>query len=504
MTRTYEKLRACEQYVFDDTRINVNAIDDLTGKTVEMTCYIAMDCASRAIVGYVIRKGKMLASDVDALTAQVLRSAGHAHPAAGYKTTLLYENGTVACSPAKQTYLEAFLPGVIKIKRTGMDGGRNLAGDYVQAPSGHWMGKGMIESFNRTLGYFLRHLPGQRGSTWATMPAMTGYPGGAHKGSQAHEAETLAAAAIEKVYIESLGVNERPSSAEACAAADIKLPLMHVSKFRQAFARAIEFYNNTREHRREGFRHLEVAKANGGLEYKPESSNMRWNYLVWQAEQKGHAPQRLSPADTVMLLHRAKNVDVTKQGVTITVDGVTRRYWHQDSLACQEAGQKTGGKKRFVAIIPPDEKNEIFILRNQPTGDAGYYDVDQPQFVEWLPLYEKCDANDPQAMGRALAAQKAVANRALNELAEIHRERMKDVQELRETNASKFVGVVTTRGGVHETADMSAVGKSMRLARAHASDPQPRPAGNGRDHQAQPDSVNELRSLLEKANQEAP
>lgn len=463
MTRTYSQLRPAELYLLDDTRINVAAIDDVTGKPVELHCYICMEAASRAIVGYVIREGHMRASDVDALIAQVLRTCGMAHPKSGYRTTILFERGAVACTKAREDFITGLLPDLI-IKRTSMDGGQNMPGDYVQASSGHWMGKGAIESFMRTLGYFLFHLPGQRGSTWATMPSMVGSPTDPHKGGQVHEAAMLAAAAMEKAFIESNGENETPNAAEAIKQAGVNLPLKRVAEFRQAFALAIENYNSCQDHRREGFRQLPVDRENGGVDYRPESSNERWAYLVHREEQRGTAPQRICPAEAALLLHKAKPVLVTKQGVNITIDKIKYRFWHPDSIACQEASLLTGTKKEYLCLHHPDDLSEIYLLQNSP----GTWEPGEPvRFLECLPQYDKAAVNDQEELGEAREATRRVFNRAAGEYAAANAQRMKKVTFNRKEDASKFVGVVPTRNGDRrEVRTIGELSKQIALEKA--------------------------------------
>src|SRR5207302_4647313 len=114
-------LRRCERYLFDDTRINIAALDDRTGRPVELKSYWCMEESSRQIVGYLVREaGACRSSDVDALVARVLRTCGIAALGAGYHTTLKFERGTVACSPARQVYLESMFLGQVRISRTSM------------------------------------------------------------------------------------------------------------------------------------------------------------------------------------------------------------------------------------------------------------------------------------------------------------------------------------------------------------------------------------------------
>jgi hypothetical protein len=461
MDRTHANLRPCELYVMDDTRINIVTLSDDNGKRVELKCYIAMEVASRRIVGYVLREGHMLASDVDALLARVFRTCGLAHPNAGYPTTVLFERGSVACSPQRQQFLEATFPGRLVITRTSMDGGKNFAGDYAQAGSGHWMGKGVIESFMRTLGYITRRIPGQRGSTYQDQPAMVGHPGeqGAHKGGMVHEAELVAQAARAAAYLKSNGVDTNPSAADASEELGVKLPLLYTRQFRKAFARAIESYNSAVGHRREGFRQIERIKDNGGITTDTESSNQRWTWLLRQAEQHGKAPMVIPPADAVMLLHKARPVTVTKNGVYLKVDKVSYRYWDADSLACAEAGRLTNVEKRFIAIVDEENLDEIHILQN-PVGP--WKNGDTPRFLEALPLYEKPDVMDKVALAKSRNALQVAHNRSAEELADIAEPYIEERTEDRNRNRSKFVGVVTTTGSVSVASSISAATNVMK------------------------------------------
>jgi hypothetical protein len=166
-TNDWSKLRPMELIVLDDSRVDVIAYDDLTGKPVELRGYWAIDVATRRVLGFLIRQaGHITAKDVQMLLLRMLNSNGIAPANSGYITTILFERGTVACSAAFESVLKSLFPGRINIMRTGMDGGANFAGDYVQERSGHWQGKGIIESFMRTVAVFTSDIPGQRGGTY--------------------------------------------------------------------------------------------------------------------------------------------------------------------------------------------------------------------------------------------------------------------------------------------------------------------------------------------------
>jgi hypothetical protein len=475
MTRTYAELRACEMYVMDDTRINVTVANDASGLPTEIKAYVCMEVASRKIVGYVLREGNMRATDVDALMARVLRTSGLAHPMAGYATTFLFERGSVACSPARQEFIESMFGGRLKIRRTSMDGGQNMPGDFVQASSGHWMGKGVIESFMRTLGYITRHIAGQRGSTYQTMPTMVGYPNDAHAGSQVAEAKQLIQAARAAVYLKSNGADAEAPAKEAVDAMGVKPPLLFFSEFRNAFALAITAYNDETDHRREGFRQIGEEQTDGGLRYRAESSNERWTWLNWQAEQTGRAPQRIAPAEAVMLLHQARPVTITPNGVTITVDGRPARYWHQDSLVCMEARRVTTLKKEYTAICDPEDRSGIYLLKN---AWATWNDGDTAQFLEWLPLYVKPGEGDSSAKAATAELHRVEHNRVSRELAAAAEPYLEQLTADRRDNTAKMHGVVaTTNGECREVRGLGQLSKQMALQRSRV-----RNKGNGREN----------------------
>ena len=506
-TRSTADLRPCELYVLDDTRLNVVALDDLNNQPIEMKVYIMMEVASRRIVGYVIREGSMRASDVDALIARVLRTCGIAHRDSGYTTLILFERGTVACSPQRQLFMESLYPGQLEIDRTGMNGGQNLPGDFIQANSGNWMGKGWIESFNRTLGYFMRHLPGQRGSIYAKLPAMVGDLNNPHKGSQLYEATLLAQAGRAIAYLESNGVNDAPHGRESTEAAGIKLPLLYVSQFKQEFARCIAYYNQLRGHRREGFLQVAQEKPEGGLTYVRESSNDKWNRIFDEAAQRGVAPQRISGGEAAMLLLRARPVTVNQNGVTITVEGETYRYFSPDSLACSEAARLTGCSKDFVALVDPDYLDEIFVLRNSASGlprhEFIWPEGNPVQFIETLPLYQRVGARDTAALTRDAEDKRRLQNRAAFELVESTKDFIKDHANERHGNTSKMLGVSTFTNGLRlETAPPSALGETLRSLRVRGGQPSPESSRTAQIDGTEQSYANSLANALLKLDQD--
>ena len=159
MKRDYSKLRKCELYTLDDVRLDLVALDDLTGKVVDVTCYILMEVASRSIVSFVLKpKNAIRAEDVDEMLAHGLQADGFGI-GVDYPTHIWFERGTIACSEAAQRVLEAGSEGGIIIHRTSMDGGVSWIGSAADKASGHSAGKAAIESFNRNLHRHLLHLP---------------------------------------------------------------------------------------------------------------------------------------------------------------------------------------------------------------------------------------------------------------------------------------------------------------------------------------------------------
>lgn len=192
--RNYASLRPCELYVLDDVRLDLVCLDDATGRPLETRCYVMLEAASRLIAAFVLRPANaILARDVDACLARGLAALGLGH---NYPTHILFERGTVACSSPAQTLLEHASQGAIVIHRTSLDGGsRAHPGTHRETSTGHWMGKGVIESFMHCLHLALRPLPGQRGPSWDRAPASLGFAGldASHTpGSLAWEAEKLA------------------------------------------------------------------------------------------------------------------------------------------------------------------------------------------------------------------------------------------------------------------------------------------------------------------------
>jgi hypothetical protein len=246
ITINYSNLRRCEAYTLDDVRLDIVAIDEITGRVVEMTAYILMEISSRYIVAFVLKpKNAIKQEDVDELLAVGLSADGFGI-GDGYTTHIIFERGTIACSEAAQVVLEAGSDGGIKIHRTGMDGGIRWVGAPTDKSSGHAMGKGAMEAFNGKLHDMLIALPGQRGNNWANQPANLGVgerelkdPSRSSKSTLVANAEKLAQF---KVSARAAGVDCK-----------LELPLLTINGLRLRVTKAIAEYNLTGGHDMQGF-----------------------------------------------------------------------------------------------------------------------------------------------------------------------------------------------------------------------------------------------------------
>ncbi len=258
ITLNYSNLRRCEAYTLDDVRLDLVAIDEITGRVIEITCYILMEISSRYIVSFVLKpKNAIKQEDVDELLAVGLSADGFGI-GDGYTTHIIFERGTIACSEAAQAVLEAGSEGGIKVHRTGMDGGIRWAGSAADKASGHAMGKGAMESFNGKLHNLLIDLPGQRGNNLKNQPANLGVgetqvkdPSRSNKGTLVAAAEKLAQF---KTSARAAGIN-----------ADLQLPLLTINGLRVQVTKAIHSYNLTGGHDMQGFRTRTEAEISPGV-----------------------------------------------------------------------------------------------------------------------------------------------------------------------------------------------------------------------------------------------
>lgn len=257
VTLDYRHLRKGELYTLDDVRLDLFVVDDATGSVIEVVCYIFMEVASRAIVGYVMKPAAAIkAEDVDELLAHMLQTPGYG-VGVGYVTHILFERGTTACSDAAQRVLEGVTGGAIKVHRTGMVGSIRWIGSHEDKAKGNSSGKGVIESFNRQLHGLLLELPGQRGNHYDNQPQNAGDMGGRsffarpvpgekkssggsggkrqYKGTLIDEAERLAQFEI--------------ATGRRCK---LKLPMLRLSELDQLMSDAIKRHNTERGHQYQG------------------------------------------------------------------------------------------------------------------------------------------------------------------------------------------------------------------------------------------------------------
>jgi hypothetical protein len=259
MRRDYSKLRKGELYTLDDVRLDVVAIDDLTGRVEWVKCYILQEIASRCIVAFILKPSDAIkAEDVDELLAWGLQAEGFGI-GDGYTTHIWFERGTVACSEAAQRVLEAGSDGGIQIHRTSMDGGVRWIGAAADKASGHSAGKATIESFNRKLHVRLLHLPGQAGNRHDQMPANLGMGEGERKDPSKRRSEDTLKAEAERL------AQFRVSALMRGDQVDLKLPMLLVSELQQEVASAIRDYNSERGHRMQGFHQVTEAEVVPGV-----------------------------------------------------------------------------------------------------------------------------------------------------------------------------------------------------------------------------------------------
>ena len=255
--RDYSKLRPYELFVLDDVRLDILCIDDQTGKPTEARAYIMMEAGSRSIVSYTLRPANaMMGKDVDACIARGLQASGMGRE---YTTHILLERGTVAMTEPAKLLLEKASEDRISIHRTAMNGGRRWLGAPQDQGSGHWMGKGVIESFMRKLHLMLRTVPGQRGSDYKKQPANLGHSGQ----DNTPIPRSLAAEAAKLADIE-LSLNRRVK---------LDLGLLWLSELNNLMREAITLHNKkNRDHNYQGFGSITLQESAPGV-WLPASNN---------------------------------------------------------------------------------------------------------------------------------------------------------------------------------------------------------------------------------------
>ncbi len=258
MKRDYSQLRKCELYTLDDVRLDVVAVDEITGRVVEVKCYIMMEVASRSIVGFVLKPaGSIKQEDVDELIAHCLQADGYGI-GIGYTTHIFFERGTIACSEAAQLVLEGGSGDRIKVHRTSMNGGIKWIGAAVDKASGHAAGKAVIEAFMKTLHRALLHLPGQRGNHKDNQPANLGVGDKEKKNPSKSIQDTI------RVEAERLAQFKHTAAALGHNV-DLKMPLLWVAQLKAEVTKAIQDYNQRRGHGMQGFHTIMAAEVAPGV-----------------------------------------------------------------------------------------------------------------------------------------------------------------------------------------------------------------------------------------------
>lgn len=258
MKRDYSKLRKCELYTLDDVKLDLVALCELTGKVVDILLYVLMEVASRSIVSFVLKPANAIrAEDVDEMLAHGLQADGFGI-GVGYPTHIWFERGTVACSEAAQRVLEAGSEGGIVIHRTSMDGGVAWVGCATDKASGHSAGKATIESFNRNLHRALIHLPGQRGNNYAAMPTNLGAGDPNVKDASRSQRGTLVAESEKLAQFKLTAMLMGQT-------ADLKLPLLTISRLQQEVRKCIQAHNARRGHDFQGFHTVTEAEVAPGV-----------------------------------------------------------------------------------------------------------------------------------------------------------------------------------------------------------------------------------------------
>jgi len=414
--------------VFDDKRLDLVALRDDNGKPCTVMLYLAMDESTRQILGYLLREDDAVRqTDVEALTAFLLKTAGFAGDLAGYPTTLKFERGTVAISESRQLLLESMFPGQIIIERTKMIGGKNTAGDFSQEGSGNFFGKAKLESFMGVLDHYTKHLPGQRGNVYRNQPCSLGdvlltpekmrSPGYKLKGTMIEEA-VLSGQLAKALHWSATG--ESLPVAQAAQATGVKSPLLYVWQLHCAIQAAIAYHNSERGTRKEGLGKVWVEKPEGGGEWVAESPNDKAARLERQLIQSGKTLSRISEADCVVLLHKVKRVRVTATGARVRISGEDRLYFHADSIAIHEAQQSSLGEKTFLALYNPEDPGELYLLKNTvgsvPETAREIPEGFVPQFLESLPAYFVPQADDKTALARQAQVTQRIHQRVAAEV----------------------------------------------------------------------------------------
>ena len=237
MLHDSSELRLCELFMLDDKRADVWVMDDISGlwKPVQPTLYFMIEVGCRYICSVVTRGcERILQKDVDAVVAHGLATMGMP---VDYPMYILFEEGTVACTPAKKDLLEGLYPGRIFVMSTGMLTGSAYAGAFPDKAKGKPTNKGVMEAFMRRVDIMMSQLPGQSGNRYQNEPA---------------ELDARKNAATELAHI------GRQTGKR------MELPLLTLSEFTWKVRELVQAYNNDPDHGCQGFhRRLQIEQRPG-------------------------------------------------------------------------------------------------------------------------------------------------------------------------------------------------------------------------------------------------
>jgi hypothetical protein len=229
ITRDSSELRPCEVFVLDDKRADQWVLDNVSGlwTPIQPTLYFMMEVGSRYICSVVLRgASRILQKDVDAVLGHGLRTMGIGN---GYATHILFEKGSVACTPGKKLLLEGLFPSRLFVHSTGMIEGSSYAGAFLDKASGKPTSKGMIEAFMRKVDIAYSQLPGQSGNRYQNQPAEL-------------EARINAAGALANI--------------EKRTGAPMEMPLLTLTQYGMLVNKLTRAYNADRDHGCQGFHQI--------------------------------------------------------------------------------------------------------------------------------------------------------------------------------------------------------------------------------------------------------
>lgn len=247
--RDPSQLRPGELIVFDDARLDLIAIDELTKRPTEHKVYLAMEWGSRLIPAYILRPGtSLISNDVDSLVCMALKAVGIPKDRPAH---LYFEQGTLTMSDELARFLRNVSGGRFQVHFSKMNRSRPYTTAPMEEASGHWMAKAVIESFFRRLHSRLTFVPGQRGSNYMIQPATLGWTGQ----DQRPKPGTLVAEAQKLLEIE-MSMQHRIR---------LNLGIMWTSEVHTVLDQAIADHNNARGHDYAGHGMVTVRRSPQGV-----------------------------------------------------------------------------------------------------------------------------------------------------------------------------------------------------------------------------------------------